>query len=41
MSGNIQLLSDTLAAAKAEDRAALIAYLLLPDFPPSTGGSRP
>ncbi|WP_067691373.1 tryptophan synthase subunit alpha [Nocardia jejuensis] len=27
MSGNIQLLTDTLAAAKQEDRAALIAYL--------------
>ncbi|MGW7289986.1 tryptophan synthase subunit alpha [Streptomyces sp. NPDC054847] len=27
MSGNIQLLNDTLAAAKNEDRAALIAYL--------------
>lgn len=27
MSGNIQLLSDTLAKAKAENRAALIAYL--------------
>ncbi|GAA3746492.1 tryptophan synthase subunit alpha [Streptomyces tremellae] len=26
MSGNIQLLADTLAAARAEDRAALIAY---------------
>ncbi|MEU1302281.1 tryptophan synthase subunit alpha, partial [Streptomyces shenzhenensis] len=27
MSGNIQLLTDTLAAAKAEGRSALIAYL--------------
>lgn len=27
MSGNVQLLNDTLAAAKSEGRAALIAYL--------------
>ncbi|MGW0029280.1 tryptophan synthase subunit alpha [Streptomyces sp. NPDC003314] len=37
MSGNIQLLSDTLAAAKAEDRAALIAYLPA-GFPTVDGG---
>ncbi|MGW7415408.1 tryptophan synthase subunit alpha [Streptomyces sp. NPDC054863] len=37
MSGNVQLLSDTLAAAKAEDRAALIAYLPA-GFPTVDGG---
>lgn len=37
MSGNIELLSATLAAAKAEDRAALIAYLLT-GFPSVDGG---
>ncbi|MEU1292149.1 MULTISPECIES: tryptophan synthase subunit alpha [unclassified Streptomyces] len=37
MSGNIRLLSDTLAAAKAEDRAALIAYLPA-GFPTVDGG---
>ncbi|MFF9847375.1 tryptophan synthase subunit alpha [Streptomyces litmocidini] len=37
MTGNIQLLSDTLAAAKAEDRAALIAYLPA-GFPTVDGG---
>ncbi|MFI5755260.1 tryptophan synthase subunit alpha [Streptomyces sp. NPDC051569] len=37
MSGNIQLLSDTLAAARAEDRAALIAYLPA-GFPTVDGG---
>ncbi|MFC8461283.1 tryptophan synthase subunit alpha, partial [Streptomyces sp. NPDC057242] len=37
MSGNIDLLSDTLAAAKAEDRAALIAYLPA-GFPTVDGG---
>ncbi|MEU9922753.1 tryptophan synthase subunit alpha [Streptomyces griseoluteus] len=37
MSGNINLLSDTLAAAKAEDRAALIAYLPA-GFPTVEGG---
>lgn len=37
MSGNIQLLSDTLAAARAEDRAALIAYLPA-GFPTVEGG---
>ncbi|KUM90076.1 MULTISPECIES: tryptophan synthase subunit alpha [Streptomyces] len=37
MSGNIQLLSDTLAAAKAEDRSALIAYLPA-GFPTVDGG---
>ncbi|TXS14220.1 tryptophan synthase subunit alpha [Streptomyces sp. adm13(2018)] len=37
MSGNIQLLSDTLAKAKAEDRAALIAYLPA-GFPTVDGG---
>ncbi|MFD7884426.1 tryptophan synthase subunit alpha [Streptomyces bauhiniae] len=37
MSGNINLLSDTLAAAKAEDRAALIAYLPA-GFPTVDGG---
>ncbi|MEW1724100.1 tryptophan synthase subunit alpha [Streptomyces sp. NPDC093109] len=37
MSGNIQLLSDTLAAAKAADRAALIAYLPA-GFPTVDGG---
>ncbi|MFJ1746819.1 tryptophan synthase subunit alpha [Streptomyces sp. NPDC088116] len=37
MSGNIQLLSDTLAAAKAENRAALIAYLPA-GFPTVDGG---
>ncbi|MFI9120834.1 tryptophan synthase subunit alpha [Streptomyces bikiniensis] len=37
MSGNIQLLSDTLAAAKAEDRAALVAYLPA-GFPTVDGG---
>ncbi|MFJ3901957.1 tryptophan synthase subunit alpha [Streptomyces sp. NPDC090025] len=35
--GNIQLLSDTLAKAKAEDRAALIAYLPA-GFPTVDGG---
>ncbi|MFD3537698.1 tryptophan synthase subunit alpha [Streptomyces sp. NPDC058664] len=37
MSGNIQLLSDTLARAKSEDRAALIAYLPA-GFPTVDGG---
>ncbi|MFJ9036370.1 tryptophan synthase subunit alpha [Streptomyces sp. NPDC102406] len=37
MSGNIQLLSDTLAAAKDEGRAALIAYLPA-GFPTVDGG---
>ncbi|MFF1418773.1 tryptophan synthase subunit alpha [Streptomyces sp. NPDC058280] len=37
MSGNIQLLSDTLAAAKSENRAALIAYLPA-GFPTVDGG---
>ncbi|MFJ2742260.1 tryptophan synthase subunit alpha [Streptomyces sp. NPDC087440] len=37
MSGNVQLLSDTLAAAKAADRAALIAYLPA-GFPTVDGG---
>ncbi|MEW1626466.1 tryptophan synthase subunit alpha [Streptomyces sp. NPDC089173] len=37
MSGNIELLSTTLAAAKAEDRAALIAYLPA-GFPTVDGG---
>jgi hypothetical protein len=37
VSGNIQLLSDTLAAAKAEGRAALIAYLPA-GFPTVDGG---
>ncbi|MGW4289249.1 tryptophan synthase subunit alpha [Streptomyces sp. NPDC004673] len=37
MSGTINLLSDTLAAAKAEDRAALIAYLPA-GFPTVDGG---
>ncbi|MEV6615239.1 tryptophan synthase subunit alpha [Streptomyces sp. NPDC051051] len=37
MSGNIQLLSDTLAAARAEERAALIAYLPA-GFPTVDGG---
>ncbi|WP_329121686.1 tryptophan synthase subunit alpha [Streptomyces sp. NBC_01353] len=37
MSGNIQLLSDTLAKAKAENRAALIAYLPA-GFPTVDGG---
>ncbi len=37
MSGNIQLLSDTLAAAKAEGRSALIAYLPA-GFPTVDGG---
>ncbi|MEW1903937.1 tryptophan synthase subunit alpha [Streptomyces sp. NPDC086147] len=37
MSGNIDLLSDTLAAAKAENRAALIAYLPA-GFPTVDGG---
>ncbi|MFI6702149.1 tryptophan synthase subunit alpha [Streptomyces sp. NPDC050509] len=37
MSGNIGLLSDTLAAAKAENRAALIAYLPA-GFPTVDGG---
>ncbi|WFB10067.1 tryptophan synthase subunit alpha [Streptomyces sp. LX-29] len=37
MSGNIQLLSDTLAAAEAENRAALIAYLPA-GFPTVDGG---
>lgn len=37
MSGNIQLLSDTLAAARAEDRAALVAYLPA-GFPTVAGG---
>ncbi|AWW40077.1 MULTISPECIES: tryptophan synthase subunit alpha [Streptomyces] len=37
MSGNIQLLNDTLAAARAEGRAALIAYLPA-GFPTVTGG---
>ena len=37
MSGNIQLLNDTLAAAKAEGRAALVAYLPA-GFPTVEGG---
>ncbi|MFE3324091.1 tryptophan synthase subunit alpha [Streptomyces sp. NPDC059176] len=37
MSGNIQLLSDTLAQAKSENRAALIAYLPA-GFPTVDGG---
>ncbi|MFF7646527.1 tryptophan synthase subunit alpha [Streptomyces canus] len=37
MSGNIQLLSDTLAAARAEGRSALIAYLPA-GFPTVDGG---
>lgn len=37
MSGNIQLLSDTLAAAQAEGRSALIAYLPA-GFPTVDGG---
>ncbi|MFF3247926.1 tryptophan synthase subunit alpha [Streptomyces sp. NPDC002870] len=37
MSGNIQLLSDTLAAARSENRAALIAYLPA-GFPTVDGG---
>lgn len=37
MSGNIELLNTTLAAAKAEDRAALIAYLPA-GFPTVDGG---
>ncbi|MEV2214378.1 tryptophan synthase subunit alpha [Streptomyces sp. NPDC050997] len=37
MSGNIQLLTDTLAAAKAQGRAALIAYLPA-GFPTVDGG---
>ncbi|MBT2487011.1 tryptophan synthase subunit alpha [Streptomyces sp. ISL-96] len=37
MSGNIQLLTDTLARAKSEDRAALIAYLPA-GFPTVDGG---
>ncbi|MDF6041895.1 tryptophan synthase subunit alpha [Streptomyces sp. JH14] len=37
MSGNIELLSSTLAAARAEDRAALIAYLPA-GFPTVDGG---
>ncbi|MFC7969283.1 tryptophan synthase subunit alpha [Streptomyces cinereoruber] len=37
MSGNIDLLSDTLAAAKAENRAALVAYLPA-GFPTVDGG---
>ncbi|MFF9014095.1 tryptophan synthase subunit alpha [Streptomyces sp. NPDC014870] len=37
MTGNIQLLSDTLAKAKAENRAALIAYLPA-GFPTVDGG---
>ncbi|MGW3014005.1 tryptophan synthase subunit alpha [Streptomyces sp. NPDC001219] len=37
MSGNIQLLSDTLAAAKAEGRSALVAYLPA-GFPTVDGG---
>lgn len=37
MSGNIQLLGDTLAAAKADNRAALIAYLPA-GFPTVDGG---
>ncbi|MFI9830649.1 MAG: tryptophan synthase subunit alpha [Streptomyces sp.] len=37
MSGNIQLLTDTLAAAKAEGRSALIAYLPA-GFPTVDGG---
>ncbi|MFI6643746.1 tryptophan synthase subunit alpha [Streptomyces sp. NPDC050504] len=37
MSGNIQLLGDTLARAKAEDRAALVAYLPA-GFPTVDGG---
>ncbi|MFD3560437.1 tryptophan synthase subunit alpha [Streptomyces sp. NPDC058686] len=37
MSGNIQLLNDTLATARAEDRSALIAYLPA-GFPTVDGG---
>ncbi len=37
MSGNVQLLNDTLAAAKAEGRSALIAYLPA-GFPTVDGG---
>ncbi|MFF1738051.1 tryptophan synthase subunit alpha [Streptomyces sp. NPDC058247] len=37
MSGNIQLLNDTLAAARAEERSALIAYLPA-GFPTVDGG---
>ncbi|MFI0740611.1 tryptophan synthase subunit alpha [Streptomyces sp. NPDC021100] len=37
MTGNVELLADTLAAAKAEDRAALIAYLPA-GFPTVDGG---
>ncbi|RSS79998.1 tryptophan synthase subunit alpha [Streptomyces sp. WAC06614] len=37
MSGNIQLLSDTLAKARSEDRAALVAYLPA-GFPTVDGG---
>ncbi|WP_167153876.1 tryptophan synthase subunit alpha [Streptomyces sp. MBT27] len=37
MSGNVQLLSDTLAKAKAENRAALVAYLPA-GFPTVDGG---
>ncbi|WOI59844.1 tryptophan synthase subunit alpha [Streptomyces fradiae] len=37
MSGNIRLLCDTLAAARAEDRAALVAYLPA-GFPTVDGG---
>ncbi|GHB27615.1 tryptophan synthase alpha chain [Streptomyces xanthochromogenes] len=37
MNGNVQLLSDTLAKAKAEDRAALVAYLPA-GFPTVDGG---
>ncbi|MEU2260101.1 tryptophan synthase subunit alpha [Streptomyces sp. NPDC019645] len=37
MSGNIRLLSDTLARAKSEDRAALVAYLPA-GFPTVDGG---
>ncbi|MEU5362889.1 tryptophan synthase subunit alpha [Streptomyces sp. NPDC005925] len=37
MSGNMQLLTDTLAAARAEERAALIAYLPA-GFPSVDGG---
>ena len=37
MSGNIQLLTDTLAGAKAEGRSALIAYLPA-GFPTVDGG---
>lgn len=38
MSGNIELLNTTLAAAKAADRAALIAYL--PAGFPTVDGDR-